>query len=325
MVESPLVSVIIPTRNRCALLKQTIESVFQQTHAQWELIVVDDASDDDTWAWLQTIDDTRVRKLHLDRHSERSKTRNLGLTMAQGEFVLFLDDDDLLTEHALARHVEALTKHPDAVASIGSYRMFDADGNEELVRIVRRPVRRRLWQEFLFGWMATAGHSLFRRSLLLSVNGWNEAYSFGEDHELWLRIAQWGPIALIPDVVLKFRVHGGQVRPQQSRKLLTELRERAIETLRGEVRDRAADILKARELEVLAADCYERVRAGRALYYYIKIFRLAPGLFWSPLTRAKLLVPALKCLSGNVGVRAARSLLAWHRKRKYLDHAPSRF
>lgn len=325
MAESPLVSVVIPTRNRCALLKQTLESVFQQTYAQWELIIVDDASDDDTWAWLQTIDDARVRKLRLDQHSERSKTRNLGLHMARGAFVLFLDDDDLLTEHALACHVEALTQHPTAVASIGSYRMFDADGNEELVQIVRRPVRRHLWQEFLFGWMATAGHSLFHRSLLVSMNGWSEAYSFGEDHELWLRVAQRGPIALISDVVLKFRVHSGQVRPQQSRKLLTELRERAVEGLSGEVRDRAADILEARELEALAADCYERIRAGRALYHYIKIFRLAPGLFWSPLTRAKLLVPAVKCLGGNLGVRAARNLLAWHRKRKNLDHAPSRF
>lgn len=325
MVASPLVSVIIPTRNRCALLKQAVGSVFRQTRDCWELIVVDDASEDDTGNWLQAIDDGRLRTIRLERHSERSRTRNTGLAAARGEFVLFLDDDDLLADHALARHLAGLANWPAAIASIGGYVMFDADGHEEIVRIVRRPALRNLWQEFLFGWMATAGHSLFRRSSLMSVNGWNESYSFGEDHELWLRLSRLGPVVLVPDVLLRFRVHAGQVRPPQSRRLLTELRERVAADLEGKVRARAAKVLKARELEAVAADCFERTQSGRALYYYLRIFALAPGLFFSPLTRTRLAVPALKCLCGNAGVRAARRLLAWCRKRKYLDHAPGRF
>mgnify|MGYP000097149086 CR=1 FL=1 len=325
MVVSPLVSVVIPTRNRRALLAQTVDSVLRQTYTRWELVVVDDKSDDDTWAWLQSINDDRVRKIHRDQHSERSKTRNIGFAASQGEYVLFLDDDDLLTEQALATHVAALTQHPTAVASIGSYLMFDADGNEEAMQIVRRPMLRNLWQEFLFGWMATAGHSLFRRSLLTTLGGWNEAYSFGEDHELWLRAARIGPIALLPEMVLKFRVHSGQVRPQQSRQLLTELRQRSIESLSDEPRARGRAVLTARELEAQAADCFERARAGRALYYYLRIAVLAPRLFVSPLTRMKLLIPALKCLFGNVGLRAMRGVLAWRRRRNNLDHAPSRF
>lgn len=325
MVESPLVSVVIPTRNRRALLAQTVDSVLRQGYARWELIVVDDKSDDDTWAWLQSIKDDRVRKIRRDQHSERSKTRNIGFAASKGEYILFLDDDDLLTEQALATHVAALTQRPAAVASIGSYLMFDADGNQETVQIVRRPTSRNLWQEFLFGWMATAGHSLFRRSLLTSLGGWNETYSFGEDHELWLRAARVGPIALLPEMVLKFRVHSGQVRPQQSRQLLTELRQRSIERLPDEPRARARAVLAARELEVQAADCFERARAGRALYYYLRIATLAPRLFVSPLTRTKLLAPTLKCLCGNVGLRMMRGILAWHRRRNNLDHAPSRF
>src|SRR5437016_5583373 len=87
----PLVTVVIPTRNRLRYLEEAIESVRRQTYPNWELVVVDDASEDGTWEWLQMLVDPRIHALRQPQHRERSAARNRGLAEARGEYVLFLD------------------------------------------------------------------------------------------------------------------------------------------------------------------------------------------------------------------------------------------
>src|SRR5580658_1881005 len=96
------ISVIIPTRNRLAYLKEAVASVLAQDHRDREVVVVDDASEDGTWAWLSSLTDPDVRVLRMEQHGERSAARNLGLNYAQGKYVLFLDHDDLLAPSALS-------------------------------------------------------------------------------------------------------------------------------------------------------------------------------------------------------------------------------
>src|SRR5437879_843479 len=115
-VTEPVVTVVIPTRNRLPLLQESVANVRAQTFTDWELIVVDDASEDGTWSWLSSLADSRIRVIRLARHSERSAARNRGLVEARGEFVLFLDDDDRLYPRALERLADALARHSDAVA-----------------------------------------------------------------------------------------------------------------------------------------------------------------------------------------------------------------
>src|SRR5439155_5109675 len=98
---------------------EAVESVRRQTYPNWELIVVDDCSEDDTWPWLSALHDSRIRAVRLDRHSERSAARNLGLAEACGEYILFLDDDDRLMSRALERLVTAILSRPGAVGVAG--------------------------------------------------------------------------------------------------------------------------------------------------------------------------------------------------------------
>ena len=90
MSASPTVSVVIPTHERRGLLKDAVDSVFAQTFDGWELVIVDDASEDGTWQWLETLTDPRVTKIRMESHSEQSKTRNTGLRAARGEYVIML-------------------------------------------------------------------------------------------------------------------------------------------------------------------------------------------------------------------------------------------
>lgn len=316
MADKPEVTIVVPTRNRCALLEETVASVFSQTIDNWELIVIDDASNDETWSWLQGLDDARVKPLRLAQHSERAKARNLGLQSAKGPFVLFLDDDDLLPERALQTHLEALRKYPAAVSSIGGYLMFDENGPRRVFRLMRHDMVRPIEQDILFEWMAVSGQCLFRTNLIKSINGWDEVHDYipAEDHDLWLRVARLGPAVLLPDIALHYRTHSAQWRPANLRQKMTEIRARAVSQMQGQERDRAERILRARALVQRASEHYERAEAFRALLLDLKALWEAPSLLQSPLTRPLVLVPMMKCLTRIMGVRVEEFLISFVRQ-----------
>jgi hypothetical protein len=204
------VSVIIPTRNRLAFLKEAVASVIAQDYRDREVVVVDDASEDGTWEWLSSLQDSGVRVLRMEQRRERSAARNLGLNHARGKYVLFLDDDDLLAAGGLSYLARALQKRPDAVAAIGARVHFDERGHCLRSSHPRVSFTRRVWSDVFFGWAPVCGQTLFRKSQLLKVGIWNEGLSIAEDHELWMRLSMEGPAAILPRLVLWVRSHAGQ-------------------------------------------------------------------------------------------------------------------
>jgi glycosyltransferase involved in cell wall biosynthesis len=306
MTSTPTVTVVIPTRNRCDLLKETIASVFAQTYAQWELIVVDDASEDGTAAWLSSLTDRRVQAIRFDQRSERTRARNAGLDAAKGPYILFLDDDDLLFPAALRVHVEALDASPEAIMSIGGHVMFDEYGSRRAYRIVRGRRLANIFQDLLFGWVPVSGQCLVRTDAIRSANGWDGTLIPIEDHGLWMRIAQQRPVVLLPDLVLKYRIHRGQWRPRNLAHMMTVVREQAVSRTEGSERALGEQVLRARSLAQQANGHYRRAEAGRALRLYYQAIRLRPSLLRSPITRPAITVPMMKCLAGNVGLRIGR-------------------
>jgi glycosyltransferase involved in cell wall biosynthesis len=286
-----------------------------QTFGDWELIVVDDASEDATWAWLQEVNDARVRGIRLEGHSERSKARNAGLGLATGPFILFLDDDDVLPERALRVHVEALNACPAAIASIGGYRVFDERGVRWTVPIVWHRVTRQVWRDVLFGWMAVSGQCLFRTEVVRSANGWSEPCIpvVCEDHDLWLRIGRIGPAVLLTDIVLNYRAHDGQWRPENLEEIMTDVRERAVTTVHGRERQLAERILRVRAaVKNLDLENHGRARGVRAFIRYLGSLSMAPGLLASPLTRRRIIKPMLTFVLGEKGTNAVKQ---WLRRR----------
>src|SRR3989337_547676 len=111
---APLVSVIIPTHNRRRLLEETIGSVLRQTEIEWELIVVDDASDDDTSEFVRSLSQTAVRGIRLEHNVGQSAARQKGAGLATAPTLMFLDDDDVLRPKALATLHAALERRAAA-------------------------------------------------------------------------------------------------------------------------------------------------------------------------------------------------------------------
>jgi len=161
----PLVSVVIPTYNRCGYLQQAIESVLSQSCGDFEVIVVDDGSTDETAQVIAKFSDERVRYLYQS-NAGRSAARNWGMGAARGMYLAFLDDDDLYLPHKLASQVAFLESHP-GVDLVGSgVRLIDEHG---AVRGVWRT-----WQDqpsltlrdCLYGCPLIPSAVLFRRRVL---------------------------------------------------------------------------------------------------------------------------------------------------------------
>ncbi|MCG3119059.1 MAG: hypothetical protein ALAOOOJD_01387 [bacterium] len=314
MNDAPVISIVIPTRNRRVLLAEAINSILAQTFVQWELVVVDDASEDDTFAYVQQLGDKRVKILRLEQHAERSAARNTGLDVAQGKFILFLDDDDLLPAAGLQTHVDAFARYPSAIASIGNIVRFDEHGAQMSSKFVRRHYLRNLWPDILLGWSPVCSRCLFLTAAIKSLHGWNTTYSFGEDHELWLRLSRRGLVILVPGTVCLWRVHSGQWRPpkQKVRKLLTKMRQRAVQELDGKERQVAERIFAAREQRRLARDQYHSAKTFQALRACFETIRLFPGILQSPLTRPGHLRRMINCLLG--GQKIVRPMMqGWQR------------
>ena len=108
-----LVSIILPTYNRAGLIMETIESIQSQTYTNWELIIVDDGSEDDTVAIIKKLNDSRIQVIEAGRIGIGGRVKNIGLKRAKGEFIAFIDSDDLWDPFKLEIQVNVLQESAD--------------------------------------------------------------------------------------------------------------------------------------------------------------------------------------------------------------------
>ena len=197
---SPRFSVIMPAHNASATLESAIRSVLLQSVEDFELIVSDDGSTDDTVARAQRLDDPRLRLLERERAGGPSAARNSAIAVANGEFVSMIDSDDLWLPHYLEVMGQALEDEPDAgLAYTDAWVLDDESGRirRKTAMAYQRPpdlppadprrlLRLLVDHNFVFS------HATVRRSVLEQVGGYDERLGYGEDFELWLRILEAG-------------------------------------------------------------------------------------------------------------------------------------
>jgi len=180
------ISVVIPTYNFGPFLARAIHSVLEQTCPVLEIIVVDDGSSDETRDVAASFGD-RIRYIRQQNRGV-SAARNRGIAETRGEWIGFLDADDWWMPHKNEKVQEFLHVHPEAVMIYHPNMVFYTDGRPQEFRRALEPDK--LWPS-LRHWNEISGGSsaLVRRSLLLDLGGFNEKFSYGEDWDLWIRIA----------------------------------------------------------------------------------------------------------------------------------------
>jgi glycosyltransferase involved in cell wall biosynthesis len=190
-----LVSVIVPTRDRVAFLARAVAGILCQSHRRIEVLVVDDGSEDETADYLAAITDPRLHTLRHDRPKGVSATRNRGLASATGEWVAFIDDDDLWAPDKLTRQLHAVNQVPGAGWSCTSAVLIDT--RLRLLGWQRAPGTSYLADVVLACNPIPGGAStvMARRRLIVDAGGFDERLSTLADWDLWTRLALASPLA----------------------------------------------------------------------------------------------------------------------------------
>ncbi len=206
----PLVSVIIPVYNRATYIQQAVRSVLDQTHGHVQVIVVDDGSTCDVLSPLEEFG-SRV-ECYRKVNGGQASARNYGMTAARGEFVLFVDDDDLIEPNALETLLRALRTGNTSWAA-GRFSFIDGAGDvlprEHHCYFESGDIYDRMIFNNLVGPPCTV---LARVDAVKRVGGFDEARDLQlcEDYDLWLAMSREFPIAAVQERVARYRVYPGQ-------------------------------------------------------------------------------------------------------------------
>lgn len=211
---APLVSVIMPTYNGAEFIGETIESVLAQTYRPIELVVVDDASQDETPEIVASYAEHHPDRIQLERGRQRlgpCRRRNEAIALSRGPLIAWLDQDDLWLPDKTARQVELLRSQPETGLVYAGYEAFDSETDATL------PWRDRLSEAegdvlvplFVRGCFIAAPTALFRRAVLerRSLRLRETDFSFGDDYFLWLALSLDWQVARIDDVLARYRRH----------------------------------------------------------------------------------------------------------------------
>ena len=187
----PRVSVIIPTYNHAQFLGAALASVLAQTITDWEVIVVNNFSTDETMKVVAAYRDMRVRLIDFANHGAIAASRNRGVALTQGEFVAFLDSDDTWEPTKLERCLEKLATGFDLVCH-GERWVRENGGSRD---VIYGPESRAAFGALLFeGNCISTSAVVVRRELLTRSGGFDERAEFvtAEDYHLWLKLAHAG-------------------------------------------------------------------------------------------------------------------------------------
>lgn len=196
----PKISIILPTYGRRHILPRTIASVMAQNEKDFELIVVDDCSKDDTAAYLATLDDPRIRVVTPASNVGTAGARNLGLQAATADIVALLDDDDAYLEHRLSAPLAIFAREPNVVATLSSSVKFDLK-RTQVARIPELTLPSTAFEWALIcDLIGVEGTSItVRRQTALDIGGFSQGMKWIDDREFLIRAARKGSGHLIAE------------------------------------------------------------------------------------------------------------------------------
>lgn len=215
-----LISIIMPAHNASRFIGQAIESVLAQTYPDWELLIIDDASTDDTPDLVRAFSDPRIKYHRVERVGHPAGVRNIGLRLAQGEYIAFLDSDDEYLPQALEILYGALQEKPDATSAYGFCWCIDEKNEpipERNVLVAQPngtytlpPDYSHSWKNIVLGYFSCLLPGLIlRRSTLDRIGNLNEQLYSAEDYEFYVRLFMDNHDGLycIPNYVYRYRIY----------------------------------------------------------------------------------------------------------------------
>ena len=223
----PIVSIIVPCHNRATFVRAAIDSICAQTLPEWELLLVDDGSVDDTFDALKSAaaQDARIRAFHRS-HEGVGAARNFGVTQCapDSRYLFFLDDDDELEPEALRRMSEYLDQHPEVGLLACQFQEIEVDGRKvgdrtrsrwkpSVLGVPRRLRATEYETPFVTFYCGTGQgpFAMYRRSVFQEVGGWETSFWPHEDTDMFCKMALRAKVHFLPDRLYRKRCHGSNV------------------------------------------------------------------------------------------------------------------
>ena len=207
-IHRPIVSIVLPTYNREHLIIEAINSVLNQTYSDWELIIIDDGSTDKTQAIVLSYSDLRIRYLYTEHLSSLAGIRNIGLNVAVGEYIAFLDSDDVWLPHKLSSQLQLLNTHTEASFITNNVEFFGErfeTSPPNYVNYFAVNLLDIVLDEEQFGYYPST--LLFKKIALEKIGEMDESYEFACENHYYIRLCECFKGIFINERLVKIRKH----------------------------------------------------------------------------------------------------------------------
>lgn len=209
MISKPLVSIIIPTYNRSNLLLKAIESVLEQTYSNFELLIVDDNSKDNTFEVIKNINDNRLKYIKLETNMGGSFARNKGIKESTGDFIAFLDSDDKWTNSKLEKQMN-IFKDNKEVGVVYSGIIINSENNAR-DKVIFTPKEQGdiLHQLLKSNCVGTTSAVIVKSELIKKEMGFDASLPSCQDWDLWIRLAKITKYGFVNEPMVEYFEHNG--------------------------------------------------------------------------------------------------------------------
>ena len=202
-MKAPRCTIILPTYNRAAALPRAISSVMAQNEQDFELIIIDDGSTDNTREWLATLDDVRIRVVRSEHNQGPSAARNIGINMAAAPMLAFLDSDDIYCKERLSVPLAIFERDPDVICILSSALKEDKHGNTTAVRLPNVKLASGAFEwAMICDLVGVESTSIsVRTEHARKIGGFCSDLRRTEDREFLIRLSRLGAAQILPNVL----------------------------------------------------------------------------------------------------------------------------
>lgn len=270
---NPKISIVLPCYNGAKMIGEAIESVIAQTYKDWELIIVNDCSTDNTLevANSYAARDKRIHVYSNDKNSKLPATLNHGFREARGEYWTWTSDDNLLLPTMLEEMSAYLDAHSETGMVVSDFANINVDGN--IISYNKYPDN--IQDKMLLNNCGGASF-LYRSNVAKRIGEYNENLFLVEDYDYWIRMCFNTTIAHYPKVLYKYRIHANSLtatRQQQIAEKLIEVRLMYLNQIEKIYED------KPQVLSIFYGRIVDELRGREKIQYYVKFARMMPIRF----------------------------------------------
>jgi glycosyltransferase involved in cell wall biosynthesis len=212
----PVVSVIIPTYNRSQMLSRAIQSVLMQTFQDFELLVVDDASEDNTEEAVKGIRDQRIHYIRHEKNKGGSAARNTGIQAALGKYIAFLDSDDEWLPEKLERQIAKINS---AAPSVGFVYTGFISISAKTGKMMNRLIPQKAPNVYSRALEANGSSLLVKKECFEKVGLFDETLASCQDWDMAIRLSRCYGLDFVPEALVKYYFHGAQLSSSLERKI----------------------------------------------------------------------------------------------------------